>query len=700
MKSFITALLCLTLSVQASSQFSEIEQQAIDLRVNGSDSATWQSWTDKLPKTNPFRLYVAGILAHKRQQFDKADSLLLLARDEFKQINSAGRILCNRELTANGVLRHKYETAAVYAKECIEGCDGKLPSIRGHCIQYLGLSRRSAEDIDSALSLVNEALDIFTKAGLENDAGYALMNLGSIYHYQDKYDSATYFYLEAAKRFETSRDLHQLAKCYNNIAVVATSIGDLDRAKHYLSLCIKTHEENESILSLGNAYTTLGNIYLREQKYDSATFAFRLGKNQYRKAKDREGLMWSNNNLGTSSYYQGNPDSSQYYYLSALAIAKELKDSLELARIYNNLAWNFMDANQLDSAKSYLDVALKIAKANASLESEEMVLESYADYFLRKKDFEKALEYYAAGRDIREKILNENLNKQFAELETKYQTEQKEAEILALENEKAQAQLQISRQRSMIIGAFAGLILLLSGGALLFVQRKRKAEAALAKQELEFRKQMLDATVIAQEEERQRIAKDLHDGLVQSLAAIKMGFQSLGRKLNPREELKTDYASKVQMLDDAANEARHISHQMMPRALMEAGLIAALDDMLEKTLGTSEIDYRFEHFGIENERFKQSIEIGLYRISQELVNNIIKHSKAKSVEVQLFKTKTHIVLHVEDDGTGFKLTDKQKQSGIGLSNIFSRASAVNGEVNYEEGQPKGTIANVRIPLLE
>ena len=94
-------------------------------------------------------------------------------------------------------------------------------------------------------------------------------------------------------------------------------------------------------------------------------------------------------------------------------------------------------------------------------------------------------------------------------------------------------------------------------------------------------------------------------------------------------------------------------------------------------------------------RFKPSIEIRLYRICQELVNNILKHSEAKQAEIQLLKTKTHLVLYLEDDGKGF---DPDKASeGIGLNNIFSRASSVNDKVNYEKGK-LGTIANIRVPL--
>ena len=88
-----------------------------------------------------------------------------------------------------------------------------------------------------------------------------------------------------------------------------------------------------------------------------------------------------------------------------------------------------------------------------------------------------------------------------------------------------------------------------------------------------------------------------------------MGFQSVGRKLTLAGEVKSEYESRIRMVDDAANEARQISHQMMPRVLLEVGLVSAIEDMLGKTLDFSQIKYQFEHFGLGEQRFAKNIEI-------------------------------------------------------------------------------------------
>jgi len=151
------------------------------------------------------------------------------------------------------------------------------------------------------------------------------------------------------------------------------------------------------------------------------------------------------------------------------------------------------------------------------------------------------------------------------------------------------------------------------------------------------------------------------------------------------------------ILDDSTKELRELSHRMMPRALSELGLLPALNDMLENSLGNTDIQYMLEHFGIkQEERFAENVEISLYRITQELINNVIKHSQANQVNIQLMKSGKSLILIVEDNGKGIDSGENKK--GIGLMNISSRVDTVNGNVNFEPSPEGGTLATVKIPL--
>jgi signal transduction histidine kinase len=149
-------------------------------------------------------------------------------------------------------------------------------------------------------------------------------------------------------------------------------------------------------------------------------------------------------------------------------------------------------------------------------------------------------------------------------------------------------------------------------------------------------------------------------------------------------------------MDQSVQEVRSISHQMMPKELEQFGLVAAIDQMLSEGIVKDTICWNFEHLNL-TPRLNSAIELALFRITQELVSNIIKHANAKQVNVQLLKTNDHVVLMVSDDGKGMTpVSDKTR--GIGMVNIESRATSLGGKVHVETALGKGTVITIRIPL--
>ncbi|MFK8058914.1 MAG: 7TM diverse intracellular signaling domain-containing protein [Polaribacter sp.] len=203
----------------------------------------------------------------------------------------------------------------------------------------------------------------------------------------------------------------------------------------------------------------------------------------------------------------------------------------------------------------------------------------------------------------------------------------------------------------------------------------------------------IQAMIEAQENERSRIARELHDGVVQQIGSVILKSRNILSKMNL---LQTEESQELlESLENSNQDLRTISHQMMPRALKELGILSALNDLLENSLGYSNVKYSLEHFNID-ERLPQKIEITIYRIVQELINNIIKHSKASEVSVQLFNSNNTIILIVEDNGVGFSSNKSKK--GIGLLNISSRLDMVKGNVNFEPSPKSGTLVTIKIPL--
>ncbi|MCB0807341.1 MAG: sensor histidine kinase, partial [Bacteroidales bacterium] len=316
---------------------------------------------------------------------------------------------------------------------------------------------------------------------------------------------------------------------------------------------------------------------------------------------------------------------------------------------------------------------------------------------------ELALKYHDRWEELSDSTFSEANARAISKLEVEYETEKKEKELLKerannerLAKEKALAEIRVYNRNKWIIG-ISGLSLIIILSALALGQRKRrKIQAEKDAAIIAEREKGLKAVIDAQEEERQRIAKDLHDGVGQQVSAIKLHLQNIAKNVqHSTNNFNTEFQKISGMITDTGNEIRSISHRMMPRALTELGLISALEDMIDKSFTYSKISCTFEHHGL-NERLPTNLEIGLYRIAQELINNIIKHSAAHKVDIQLMKTKTFVILIVQDDGVG--MNQEQERGGIGMLNINNRLRTINGELNFESFSGEGTTATIRIAI--
>jgi signal transduction histidine kinase len=300
---------------------------------------------------------------------------------------------------------------------------------------------------------------------------------------------------------------------------------------------------------------------------------------------------------------------------------------------------------------------------------------------------------------MKDSLLNLERSEALEELELKYRTVVKDKQLQEQERMVAETSLLAERRNRYIIILISALIILALFGLFYFQHTKRKAQAERDAAIIVEREMGIRAVLLATEEERKRIAKDLHDGVVQGLTGLKLRIAKptaqtirLAHRTRSRIQRNGLYVRRVH------RRVRTISHRMMPRALSELGLVPAMADLLDKTLGQANIQFQFEHHKVEGIRFDETVEVSLYRIAQELITNIIKHAQAQAVSVQLLKTASHLVLVVEDNGKGFAYEDQTNRNGIGLMNISSRAKALHGEVTYVPSPLQGTVATIRIPL--
>jgi signal transduction histidine kinase len=285
-------------------------------------------------------------------------------------------------------------------------------------------------------------------------------------------------------------------------------------------------------------------------------------------------------------------------------------------------------------------------------------------------------------------------------INAKYKARERTYEIEKLENEKKVQSVRIQR-RNTIVFALSG-ILLASFVAGFALYRNFKISREILRQnsqiqeqrihELEQERQIiaLNSTLQGEETERSRLARDLHDGLGGLLSGLKLTLMNMkGNSIITREGLDL-YDHALGLLDTSIKELRHVAHNLMPETLFRYGLKQSLSDFCEG-VGTTGLKVNFAFYGVEK-RFDEKMEIAIYRIVQELVNNAMKHAMASVIEVQFISEEGRLSVTVQDNGKGMDLKTIEQSTGKGLANIRSRVASFGGHFDLSSEHGKGTEA--------
>lgn len=241
-------------------------------------------------------------------------------------------------------------------------------------------------------------------------------------------------------------------------------------------------------------------------------------------------------------------------------------------------------------------------------------------------------------------------------------------------------------------------MMVLAGFIILFVvfYQKKMIEEQLKRQqlELEFQQKMMEATLESEENERRRLAGDLHDSVGGMLSTIRVGLTTIAKRLPDPQLIE----QSKQMLDDTLSSVRRISLDLMPSTLEKFGLIPALRELCERFQATSLIPIHFSEGG-ELRTIDTKRALKIFRIVQELINNAIKHAQASVINVALY-AEEQLRITVEDDGVGFYpsvKTDTQDGSGLGLYNMENRTRLLNAKLDFGMQSKKGSKITLIVP---
>ncbi|NBW37467.1 MAG: hypothetical protein EBR30_21110 [Cytophagia bacterium] len=449
------------------------------------------------------------------------------------------------------------------------------------------------------------------------------------------------------------------AYIYNNVAVSYGALGNLDSARYFINKSITTTEKSGDMALKANAYFILGKIYADSKQLSLALEQYQLAR------VIREKI--------------GNP----FYVVS---------DLYEIADLYYRLG----DYQQgVKTASEALELA---KKHNLVLKFDGTYL-TLAKNFEGLKDFKNASKYYYLWAITKDSLYQQSQAEAIAEMSAKYETEKKEQQLVLQQSKLDQQQAQLSKTYVVVIALVIIIALIIIIMYLVSNRYKKQQQLAEKKRQLEVREAYINATIQSQENERKRVARDLHDGMGQLIAALSM-FMSKLKPTAPTEERVAMVDEAETILKDMHKEVRAVAFNLMPQTLIQHGLIAALQEMAYRLNESGKIKIEITSFQIPV-RMAEVKEISLYRILQEWVTNIIKYAKATKVAINLVDNEDEISVTVEDNGVGFNVSALEKGNGNGWKNMQSRINLLKGSIEIDSRSGRsGTTLLLSIPKEE
>jgi len=543
---------------------------------------------------------------------------------------------------------------------------------------------------------VNLAQTLLSIATCQGQKGIVLAQNG-------QFKDAIAAYLEAMKAWKESDDPKKneaIATYCANISTVYYDLKETDKALEYdeAGIPYRLADGNEELLAI--AYIYVADDLVTLDRVDSAQVYLDKAAPLVRKL-GKPGL--------NSNYY-----SKQGYvyrklhrypaavedYNKALAASRALGSPFKLCSQTRALAECHIEMKQYDVARKELSDALAISTDKGILKEKQLILRDLMKVEENTHHEAQAYVYLKQADTIGDSLKNIESKTAIAGIEAKYQAAEKEKEIGRLQGEKQLQSLSIRHQSTLNYVLFGSIGFLLLLGLLLYRNYRQKQQ--LQQQtigQLEKDKQLMtvNAMLRGQEEERSRLAKDLHDGLGGMLSGVKYSLSNIRENLIVTPDNIAVYERSLDMIDSSIRELRRVAHNMMPEMLMRFGLDEALRDYCQSVTSTRLLTVKYQSFGFGS-RLDSQAEIIVYRIVQELLNNILKHAGATEVLVQLVREDSRLNVLVEDNGRGFDTSVLENNKGAGWTNIRSRVEYLKGKIDVHSEAGKGTSVTIEFTI--
>jgi two-component system NarL family sensor kinase len=561
----------------------------------------------------------------------------------------------------------------------------------GMAMLYKGIIETNRNHLDQAKQSLDKALkDLEQSNPGKKELHLVYTNLGNLSFLRGNYEEALQLQYKAIRTGEQfpGTDVNYL---YANVAAILIHTGrNTESIKQYVEKARLSALRKNDVRTLSKIYNNIALSFSVEKKWDSSIVYFRkaLKIADINRMFPMQHLALSN--IGIIYLEQGKTDSAMLYLQQARAMDTAAV-ALSRERARGALGVAYLQLNQPQRARPLLEEQYQLA---AQRNNKQDLRESYynlsrlygaeGDY---RKGYTNAWNYIALNDSIAGNEVVNNVNK----IEAKYRVAEGEKQLLSnklklSEQEKA---LQ-ARNKWLLLIVVTGLLLI---PIVLLVWRNYQHKKTLLSEQVRSMKRDqaikgLQATIEGEENERSRIAKELHDGVGALISAAKMNLGVLENKVQQTESGDI-YHSTLQLLDEIGNELRITAHNMMPVAIMDRDLAAAIQHFCSYTGKAKRLPIEVQAYG-NFASLPDAMQLTAYRIVQELINNVVKHAQAGMVLVQLVLQDTLLSITVEDNGKGFDYSDDSHFDGVGLKSIRDRVKSTSGTMSVSSRPGKGT----------
>ncbi|GMN11711.1 hypothetical protein MTsPCn9_28940 [Croceitalea sp. MTPC9] len=598
----------------------------------------------KTPKSVNDSLYKA--LFNSTNTNQKLDLLYRIGEEHLK----AGDV--------DSVIKYGNQIKELYLKPKLGTKEAQLYKVKAYFL--LGKGKFLNGLFDESLKTYLEALELTKELKITDETDIIKLGLGEVYLQKGDLTNASSIF---TKLLANTIDNGIYVKANFYLGVIAFDKDDLPLAKeHYNEAQSKLEEESSKINQWIQLY--LGRLAAKEDKNNIAFGIY----------ESIMGIALEN------SYFDVYTEAVLEYGKICAKLEQYQIAEMVLATAYTNaIQWN-------------------------RLELQKKIINSLRLTYQAKGDFENAYNLMTQYNSVSNQIIRQQNSKVIKEIEIKYQTLEKENQIYELKEEQLSKQNEIERQKTIKKAFLYGfLALLIPIVALLFVYyQKLQTQSMLNNQQEELNSQKIAALLNAQElelirtsldaqqEERHRIAKQLHDSIGGNLAGIKLQLANLKGSKKFQKEV-------INQVNETYEMVREISHDLVPKKFNQEAFVHIIENYIFQLQKNTEIEITFSaHPKEQINDLSEKLRVEIYQILQELFTNTIKHANATTIEVHLNIHDTVLQLIFEDNGKGFEVKNLRK--GIGLQNIENRLNTLNGKLLLDSALKRGTVININIPL--